>query len=186
VSIAFPLEVVGMDLAGNRFSERTRTMTVSRYGCCVVLPRELQPDQTVQLRRIGTNETAVGRVVAPMGAQADAHLYGVGTKESCEGLWGIRFSSSFYEKILDNMHDGVYFVNRERKITYWNAGAQRLSGYAAGEITGKRCCENLLGHVDEDGKPLCVSGCPLSEVMGTGSLERRRSTSGTKKGTAFR
>ena len=138
---------------------------VSRYGCCLPLPRLLRPEQTLQMRRIGTNETAVGRVVAAMGSQADGRLYGVGTSDSCEGLWGIRFSTSFYEKVLDNMHDGVYFVNRERKITYWNEGAERLAGFTAGETVGKLCSDNVLGHVDETGKSLCANGCPLSSVM---------------------
>jgi diguanylate cyclase (GGDEF)-like protein/PAS domain S-box-containing protein len=165
VSIAFPIEVAGMDLTGKRFSERTKTMTVSRYGCSVALARTLQPEQAIHLRRIGTNETAVAQVVAPMGTQADGHVYGVGTLNSCESLWGIRFSSSFYEKLLDNMQDGVYFVNRDRKITYWNEGAERLSGYAAGEVLGKRCFDDLLGHVDGCGKPMCNKGCTLSDVM---------------------
>jgi diguanylate cyclase (GGDEF)-like protein/PAS domain S-box-containing protein len=165
VSIAFPVEVVGIDLTGKRFSDRTKTTTVSRYGCCLPLPRMLRPEQTIQMRRIGTNETAVGRVVAPMGSQAEGHLYGVETRDSCEGLWGIRFSSSFYEKLLDNMHDGVYFVNRDRKITYWNDGAEGLAGYSAGEAVGRSCFGNFLGHVDEEGRPLCTTGCPLSSVI---------------------
>ena len=168
VSIAFPVEVSGVDLSGKRFSERTRTTTVSRYGCCLPLPRVLGTNLTIQMRRIGTNEMAVGRVVAPMGEQAEGHLYGVETRESCEGLWGIRFSSSFYEKLLDNMHDGVYFVNRERTITYWNDGAQALTGYSAGETAGRSCFENFLGHVDENGRPMCTTGCPLSHVMRDG------------------
>lgn len=165
VSIAFPVEVAGIDLSGKRFSDRTRTTTVSRYGCCLPLPRLLQPDQVIQMRRIGTNEMVAGHVVAPMGLQADGRLYGVGTQESCETLWGIRFSSSFYEKLLDNMHDGVYFVNRERKITYWNEGAQRLSGYTASEAIGKGCFDNLMGHVDESGQSLCDGACPMRDVM---------------------
>jgi len=165
VSIAFAIEVAGIDLAGKRFSERTKTTTVSRYGCCLPLRHLLQTNQKVQVRRIGTNEAVIGHVVAPMGLQAEGHLYGVGTLESCEGLWGIRFSSSFYEKLLDSMHDGVYFVNRERKITFWNDGAQRLTGYAAGEAVGKSCFDNFLGHVDEAGRPLCANGCPLQDVI---------------------
>jgi PAS domain S-box-containing protein len=165
VSIAFAVEVVGIDLAGQRFSERTKTTTVSRYGCCLPLRHLLQPDQKVHMRRIGTNDTVIGHVVVPMGAQADGHLYGVGTLESCEGLWGIRFSSSFYEKLLDSMHDGVYFVNRHRKITFWNGGAQRLTGYSHAEAVGKSCFDNFLGHVDETGRPLCGDGCPLHDVI---------------------
>jgi diguanylate cyclase (GGDEF)-like protein/PAS domain S-box-containing protein len=168
VSIAFPVEVAGIDLTGKRFSERTSTTTVSRFGCCVSLSRLLQPNQTVHLRRLGTNEMTDGRVVASLGVQTDGRLYGLGTPRSCEGLWGIRFSTSFYEKLLENMRDGVYFVNRERKITYWNQGAQRLSGYSADEVVGKSCLENLLGCVDETGGSLCNDACSLSEVMNDG------------------
>src|SRR6266496_5207527 len=87
VSIAFPLEIDGIDRTGHRFFERTQTTTVSRYGCCVPLPRPLQPDQSIHLRRIGTNEDAIGRVVAPMGSHANGHLYGIETSTSCEALW---------------------------------------------------------------------------------------------------
>lgn len=165
VSIAFPIEVEGIDFAGRRFSERTRTTTVSRYGCCVALSRMVRSDQKVELRRIGTNETAIARVVAPMGSQTEGQLYGVETRDSCEGLWGIRFSTSFYEKLVDTVQDGVYFVNRERKITCWNEGAEHVSGYAAGEAIGRHCFDNFLGHVDECGRSLCMNGCPLSKVM---------------------
>ena len=29
----------------------------------------------------------------------------------------------FYKELLDHMSDGVYFVDRERRIQYWNEGA---------------------------------------------------------------
>lgn len=143
-------------------------MTVSRYGCCLPMARPLRADQPLQLRRVGTDERAIGRVVAPMGLQVEGHLYGVETAKSCEGLWGIRFSSSIYEKLLDTLQEGVYFVNRERKITYWNEGAERLAGYAPEETLGKGCCDNVLEHIDENGKSLCADGCPLTRVMRDG------------------
>jgi diguanylate cyclase (GGDEF)-like protein/PAS domain S-box-containing protein len=173
VSIAFPVEVAGIDLAGKRFSERTSTQTVSRFGCCVTLSRLLQPHQAIHIRRLGTNDMTDGRVVASLGVQADGRLYGLATPRSCEGLWGIRFSTSFYEKLLENMHDGIYFVNRERKITYWNDGAERLSGYPASEVVGKSCFDNILGHVDGNGKSLSSGECSLSEAMNDGQPRER-------------
>jgi diguanylate cyclase (GGDEF)-like protein/PAS domain S-box-containing protein len=169
VSIAFPVEASGIDPSGERFCEKTKTDTVSRYGCCLSLPRLLQPKQQIRLRRVGTGEQAVGRVVAQMGSNGNGYLYGVSMRKSCETLWGIRFTSFlFYKKILDSLHDGVYFVNRDRQITYWNEGAERLVGYSPTEAVGQTCFSNFLGHVDENGKPLCTSGCPLSSVMADG------------------
>lgn len=33
----------------------------------------------------------------------------------------------FYKRLLDRLNDGVYFVDRDRRITYWNQGAARLT-----------------------------------------------------------
>jgi PAS domain S-box-containing protein len=45
----------------------------------------------------------------------------------------------FYSKILDNISSGVYFVDKDRVITYWNKGAERLSGFTALEVVGLKC-----------------------------------------------
>jgi len=42
----------------------------------------------------------------------------------------------FYQDLLDQISDGVYFVNRDRRITYWNHGAERITGYGAEEVLG--------------------------------------------------
>jgi diguanylate cyclase (GGDEF)-like protein/PAS domain S-box-containing protein len=78
---------------------------------------------------------------------------------------------SFHERLLDSLHDGVYFVDRERRITYWNKGAEKLTGYVASEVIGKQCFDNLLMHVDDQGCALCLTGCPLARTIADG--ERR-------------
>ncbi len=169
VSIAFPVEVSGVDFSGNPFRETTKTSTVSRYGCCVSLPQLVPPGQEVHVRRPVSQEQVVGRVVAEMGSLVDGHLYGISILKSCEDLWGIHFSLfSIQEKLLDSMYEGVYFVNRERRITYWNQGAERLAGFSASDAVGELCSNGMMIHVDESGKPLCNRGCPLTSVMADG------------------
>lgn len=73
--------------------------------------------------------------------------------------------NEFYKSVLDNLHEGVYFVNLERRITYWNKGAERITGYSAAEVVGKECADDLLVHIDDRGKHLCTSDCPLVDVM---------------------
>ncbi len=70
-----------------------------------------------------------------------------------------------FKKILDNLSDGVYFVDRDRRIIYWNKGAERISGFTAEQVQGRFCQDNLLNHVTENGKPLCLDGCPLHATM---------------------
>jgi diguanylate cyclase (GGDEF)-like protein/PAS domain S-box-containing protein len=83
-------------------------------------------------------------------------------------------SPNFYETLLDNLSDGVYFVDRERRITFWNKAAARITGFAKSEVLGKRCADNLLRHVDDRGNSLCEGACPLSYTLRDG-LQRSAS-----------
>ena len=73
-----------------------------------------------------------------------------------------------YKELLDRLSDGVYFVDRNRQILYWNEGGTRLTGYKPEEMVGRYCHENTLCHVDSRGRELCHSECPLSACMRDG------------------
>ena len=75
----------------------------------------------------------------------------------------------FFKALLDNLFDGVYVVDTDRRITYFNGGAERLTGFEAREVVGKQCADNLLMHTDADGTALCPSElCPAAAVMRDG------------------
>lgn len=74
----------------------------------------------------------------------------------------------FYKAILDNLFDGVYFVDQDGRLTYWNRGAERISGYKAEEVLGRSCASNILKHISQDGEELCKGGCPLAQTMADG------------------
>jgi diguanylate cyclase (GGDEF)-like protein/PAS domain S-box-containing protein len=67
--------------------------------------------------------------------------------------------------IVDTLSDGVYFVDPTRRITYWNRGAEQISGYDAPRVVGHRCYENILNHVDGTGQVLCHTACPLARTI---------------------
>ncbi len=75
---------------------------------------------------------------------------------------------SFYEELLDGLDDGIYFVDPQRRITFWSQGAERITGYKAVDVVGSCCSDNILMHVDDKGKCLCKSGCPLAATMKDG------------------
>lgn len=89
--------------------------------------------------------------------------------------WGLSVSfggravdKKFYRDLLDRVTDGVYFVSLDRRITYWNGGAERMTGYSSEEVLGHSCAEGILRHVNEAGRQLCAHGCPLKAVMKDG------------------
>jgi diguanylate cyclase (GGDEF)-like protein/PAS domain S-box-containing protein len=69
------------------------------------------------------------------------------------------------QRFLNHLHDGLYCVNTKRVITYWNKAAEHISGFTADEVVGRSCSDNILTHVNEDGRSLCRSLCPLAATM---------------------
>ena len=67
--------------------------------------------------------------------------------------------------VLENLHDGLYFTDTHRVITFWNHAAERITGYTAAEVLGRSCAANILVHVDTDGRSLCGGLCPLAMAM---------------------
>ncbi|MGD9330642.1 MAG: sensor domain-containing diguanylate cyclase [Desulfobacterales bacterium] len=82
-------------------------------------------------------------------------------------------NASLYRAVLDNVYDGVYFLDRKRKIFFWSKGAERITGYASDEVLGRRCADDILCHVDKAGRGLCKEACPAAEVLTDG--QRRES-----------
>ncbi len=77
-------------------------------------------------------------------------------------------ADDFYRKLLDHVHDGVYFVDPQRRILYWNRAAERLSGFSAREVVGSHCFDNILIHIDDQGRELCKGPCPLAQTLEDG------------------
>lgn len=76
----------------------------------------------------------------------------------------MRVDNEFYKSSLDKLYDGVYYVDRNRKIKYWNKAAERLTGYKSSEIIDKRCSD-ILTHIDDKGVNLCKEQCPLTKTI---------------------
>ena len=59
------------------------------------------------------------------------------------------------KNVLDNLHQGAYILDAERRITYWNEGARKICGYTSEEVVGKSCRNNILVHTNKKVK-ICV------------------------------
>jgi PAS domain S-box-containing protein len=69
---------------------------------------------------------------------------------------------------LDYLNDGLYVCDRDRRILYWSKSAERITGWTAEDVVGHRCLDNILVHIDQDGRQLCGEEfCPLHRSMCT-------------------
>jgi diguanylate cyclase (GGDEF)-like protein/PAS domain S-box-containing protein len=75
---------------------------------------------------------------------------------------------NIYRAVLENLSTGVYLVDEDRRIVFWNDGAERVAGFLRHEVLGRFCRENILVHCDENNAVLCGVACPLLDTMRDG------------------
>jgi diguanylate cyclase (GGDEF)-like protein/PAS domain S-box-containing protein len=80
----------------------------------------------------------------------------------------MKTSSGLYKEVLDTLIEGVFFVDNDRRVTYWNRGAEQLTGYTAEDVVSQSCPDSFLLHIDEAGQHLCNDGCPLTRCLRSG------------------
>ena len=56
--------------------------------------------------------------------------------------------------LLDQLFDAVVILDADRRVRFWNAAAEQLTGHAREQILGKCCCEDILVDIAADGSRL--------------------------------
>ena len=64
----------------------------------------------------------------------------------------VDLSSVDIRAVIDSFSDGVYMCDLDRRITYWSASAERITGWSAEDVVGRQCFDNILCHIDKDGQ----------------------------------
>ena len=68
-----------------------------------------------------------------------------------------------FRSILETLPTGVYLVDRNRKILFWNSGAEEITGYLRQDVVGHFLREHLLATSDE---PKDVDSDPTDPLSG--------------------
>ncbi|MCS7239371.1 MAG: diguanylate cyclase [Thermoguttaceae bacterium] len=85
-------------------------------------------------------------------------------------------SALFPVSLLEQMRDGVIFVDTAGRIVGWNPAAERLSGISASTVLGRLWSPALLGLRDERGQEIAVDDCPVQAALLCGAQSLRRMT----------
>ena len=70
-----------------------------------------------------------------------------------------------FQKVLHAVGEGVYILDESRQVLFWNQEAQRITGYTASEVVGRKCSDNILVHVDQHGNEMCLNCCPVAATL---------------------
>ena len=70
-------------------------------------------------------------------------------------------------QLFANTADGVFAVDEDQLIIYWNESAQKILGYTADEVTGQSCYLILCG-CDDKGGAFCHQNCGVRTAAASG------------------
>jgi diguanylate cyclase (GGDEF)-like protein/PAS domain S-box-containing protein/putative nucleotidyltransferase with HDIG domain len=77
-------------------------------------------------------------------------------------------SELFEKKLIDNMHDGVLFVDVHSKILLWNTGVERLTGVSSSAACGRTFLPSLLDMHNSHLGQIPDEECPVARAMESG------------------
>ena len=66
-----------------------------------------------------------------------------------------------FQAIVDRIETGVYVLDLNQKVMYWNYGAQKITGFLSQEMLGRACGEHILVEHDEHNPVVCAHHCSL-------------------------
>lgn len=76
--------------------------------------------------------------------------------------------SLFEKKLIDNMHDGVVFVDSQSTILLWNTGVERLTGVSSAAACGRTLLPNLMDMCNGREQRIANEDCPIAHAIATG------------------
>lgn len=85
------IAVIGSDLDGRVFSERTKTVVLSRHGAGIVSSYTLSAEQELVIRNEETQKEIEARVVGQIGADGSNYIYGIAFLDETKNFWGVNF-----------------------------------------------------------------------------------------------
>jgi diguanylate cyclase (GGDEF)-like protein/PAS domain S-box-containing protein len=77
-------------------------------------------------------------------------------------------TSLFEKKLVDNMHDGVMFVDSQSTILLWNTGVERLTGVSSAAACGRTLLPTLMDMCNTREQRLRNEDCPVAHSIATG------------------
>lgn len=73
----------------------------------------------------------------------------------------VKHHNNNFETILDSIADGVFTIDLDFNITYFNSAAQKITGVPADQALGQKCFDVFRANI-------CQTACALGQTMETG------------------
>jgi len=77
-------------------------------------------------------------------------------------------SPNFVHTVLEELPVGIYIVDRDQRIRFWNRGAELATGHPAHEVVGRIFTAHIVGARDSEGNVLDEQHNPVAMTLGDG------------------
>jgi hypothetical protein len=94
VAASIPVLVEGQARSGQEFRVKTRTHTVSQFGCLILLEVEIFVDRKVVLTREDTHQSVEGRFVSTWRHPDGRRFVGVAFSSIAQDFWRVAIPSA--------------------------------------------------------------------------------------------
>lgn len=77
-------------------------------------------------------------------------------------------TNTFLQTLMHDAPIGCYVLRPDHMVVYWNAEAEKVLGFSAEEMQGRKCVDMPLGCAFTDGKHVSNAHCPATMAFITG------------------
>lgn len=77
---------------------------------------------------------------------------------------GLLENPKLFRHVVEKLPVGIYIVDRERRILFWNRGAERLTGHLSHEVVG-HVLDEAVQICDRRGNLLSGENCPVARAF---------------------
>lgn len=78
-----------------------------------------------------------------------------------------------FRRVVDGLLTGVYLTDCDRRIVFWNQGAERITGFMRHEVVGRGCDQNPLTNCSHSADS-CSNECRLAQSIRDGKSSEAR------------
>ncbi|GAE27208.1 two-component sensor histidine kinase [Halalkalibacter wakoensis JCM 9140] len=94
-------------------------------------------------------------------------------------------ATSLNQLILDSVAEGIYGIDLQANVIFWNKAAEQLTGFSITDFEYENL-HDLIHHTDKEGKHVPLTDCPVYHALNTGeSLLVEDDIFWRKDGTSF-
>ena len=80
--------------------------------------------------------------------------------------------AELYRSLMESLPVGVYILDLERRVRFWNRGAEQLTGHLTHEAMGQDGTGHLLEPCDRKGRILSGEECPVRMTLTHGHAQQ--------------